>query len=136
MTRLPVAPLAAAATGAVAAAVAAAGGGGRGALSAALGVAVVVGFFGTGALPVLVVGGDAEHRAGLGTAVLLLTYTLRLAAAVAVLRLAGRSDAVDPRVTGLAVIACALAWVGAQAVAALRSGGAPPTSTGSAPGSG
>jgi hypothetical protein len=136
VTRLPVAPLAACVAGVLVAGTAAVGGGGRAALSAALGVVVVVGFFASGALPVLVVGGEAEQRAGLGTAVLLLTYTLRLAVAVAVLRLVGRSGALDPRVTGLAVIACALAWVVAQAVTVLRSDGAPPTSRGSAPGSG
>lgn len=94
----------------------------RGALSVWLGAAVVVGFFASSALPLVVVRGQ-EQRAGAGTAVLLLTYTLRLAVAVAVLRVAGRSDAVAPRWTGLAVVVCALAWVTAQAVVSLRAPG-------------
>lgn len=105
--------------GTVLAVVATAADGGTGALSVWLGVAVVAGFFASGALPLLVVRGQ-EGRAGLGTAVLLLTYTLRLAVAVAVLRVAGRSDAVEPRWTGLSVVLCALAWVAVQAVVSLR----------------
>lgn len=113
------APAASTAAATVIAVVASVSDGVRGALSVWLGAAVVLGFFGSSALPLLVVRGQ-EQRAGAGTAVLLLTYTLRLAVAVAVLRLAGRSDAVEPRWTGIAVVAGALAWVGAQAVVSLR----------------
>lgn len=132
MTGLPVAVLAAGAAGVLSAGVAAVGGGSRGALSAAVGAAVVVAFFGSGALPLLVVGGDVGRRGAIGTAVLLLTYTLRLAVAVAVLRAVAASDAVDPRMVGGTVIACALAWVMAQAVTVLRSGGTAGTTSGAA----
>lgn len=90
-------------------------------------------FFASGALPVLVVQGQ-EQRAGIGTAVLLLTYTLRLALAVVVLRAVGASDAVDARWTGFAVIAGALAWVTAQAVATLRPHDAADPAAGRSPG--
>jgi hypothetical protein len=111
-------PLTATAAGAAVTAFAAAVAGARAALSAGLGLLVVLVFFAAGALPLLVVRGQ-ERRAALGTAVLLLTYTLRLALAVAVLRLAGRADVVLPRWTGLTVVGCALAWVVAQAVVSL-----------------
>lgn len=127
--RRPAPPLAAALAGLLVGAAAGFGGGTRAVLSAGIGVLVVVGFFAAGALPLLVVRGDGERRAGVGTAVLLLTYTLRLAVAVAVLRLVGSSDAVDPRVTGIAVIAGAVAWVVAQAVSVLRPDGGSATST-------
>lgn len=133
MRRPPAPPLAAAAAGLLVGGVAGLGGGPRAAVSAGIGVIVVVGFFAAGALPLLVVRGDGgERRTGVGTAILLLTYTLRLAVAVAVLRLLGGSDAVDPRVTGIAVIAGALAWVVAQAVSVLRSDRGATTSQGAA----
>jgi hypothetical protein len=102
-------------------AVAGADAGGRGAWSALLGTALVVGFLGSGVVPLFLVRGQ-EASAALGAGVLLLNYTLRLALAVVVLRLASRSDAVEPRWTGLAVIAGALAWAAGQAVAVLGSG--------------
>lgn len=92
--------------------------GARGAGSVALGTALVVGFLATGVVPLFLVRGQ-ESSAALGAGVLLLNYTLRLAVAVLVLRVAGRSEAVEPRWTGLAVIACALAWAAGQAVAVL-----------------
>lgn len=119
------APGAAVAAAVVLAVVAGASDGVRGSLSVWLGAAIVVGFFWTAAVPLLVVRGRPGEPdrvgAGAGTALLLLTYTLRLAVAVAVLAVAGRSDAVHPRWTGLAVICCALVWVIAQAAAVLRS---------------
>lgn len=101
-------------------AAAAAGDGTRGALSALLGTAVVIGFLGSGLVPLLLVRGP-QASATLGAGVLLLNYTLRLALAVLVLRFASRSEAVEPRWTGLAVIAGALAWACGQAAAVLRS---------------
>ena len=92
--------------------------GSRGVLSALLGTALVVGFLATGLVPLLLVRGQ-ESSAALGAGVLLLNYTLRLAVAVAVLRVAGRSDAVEPRWTAYAVIAGALAWAAGQAAAVL-----------------
>ena len=93
---------------------------GSGALwSGLLGTALVVGFLGSGLLP-FAAAGAMGGSASLGAGVLLLNYTLRLAVAVAVLRVAGRSDAVDPQWTAGAVIATALVWTAAQAVAVLR----------------
>jgi hypothetical protein len=115
------APAAAAVAG-VAVALAGAAQDGSGALwSGLLGAALVVGFLGSGLLPFAAasaMGGSAS----LGAGVLLLNYTLRLALAVAVLRVAGRSDAVEPRWTAGAVVAAAFAWTAAQAVAVLRRG--------------
>jgi ATP synthase protein I len=116
---------AAAATLLAGAACAIAGGvaeGGSGALSAALGAVVVLGFFGSGLVPLLVVRGDDESSKGLATGILLLTYTLRLAVAVAVLRVGSATDALDQRWLGLSVIACALAWTGGQVVRAMHGG--------------
>ncbi|HWH29784.1 MAG TPA: hypothetical protein VNU26_12590 [Mycobacteriales bacterium] len=94
--------------------------GGRGALSALLGAVLVLVFFAAGLVPLLLVRGQEQGRAGLGAGVLLLNYTLRLALAVLVLRAAGRSDAVEPRWTTYAVIASALAWAAGSAGAVLR----------------
>jgi ATP synthase protein I len=96
--------------------------GGSGALSALLGAVVVLGFFGSGIVPLLVVRGDDESSKGLATGILLLTYTLRLAVAVAVLRVGSATDALDQRWLGLSVIACALAWTGGQVVRAMHGG--------------
>lgn len=124
MSRLPA--LGAGVAGLLVAVLSAGSGAGRGVLSAALGVAVVVAFFGSGAWPLLLLGGTAgpgpggAPRARAGAALLLLTYTLRLAAAFAVLLLAARSAAVDTAVLGRTVIAAALAWVAVQAARTLR----------------
>ena len=85
-------------------------------VAALLGTALVVGFLATGVVPLFLVRGQ-ESSAALGAGVLLLNYTLRLAVAVAVLRVAGRSEAVEPRWTAYAVIAAALAWAAGQAAA-------------------
>ena len=102
---------------AVAAGVAAGGGG---ALAALLGCVVVLGFFGSGIVPLLLVRAGDESSKGLATGILLLTYTLRLALAVAVLRVGSEVEALDRRWLGLSVIACALAWTGAQVVRGIR----------------
>jgi hypothetical protein len=119
------APLAATAAGLAVTAVAASDAGGRGIVSGLLGTALVLGFLASGLLPLLLLRGQ-EASAALGAGVLLLNYTLRLAVAVLVLRLAARSDAVEPQWTAFAVIAAALAWAGGQAAAVLlpdRAGG-------------
>ena len=94
------APSAALVAGLVVAAVGAADAGPRGAGSALLGTALVIGFLATGVVPLFLVRGQ-ESSAALGAGVLLLNYTLRLAVAVLVLRVASRSEAVEPRWTGL-----------------------------------
>ena len=111
------------ATLAVGAAVCVAGGiaaGVSGAVSALLGLLVVLGFFLTGIVPLLLVRGEDESSKGLATGILLLTYTLRLAVAVAVLRVGAAADGLDRRWLGLSVIACALAWTGGQVVRGVR----------------
>jgi len=114
------APAAATAAGLVVAGFATADGA-RGVLGALLGTSLVVGFLATGVVPLFLVRGLESSRA-LGAGVLLLNYTFRLAAAVAVLSVVGRTDAVEPRWTGYAVIAGALAWAAGQAAAVLGGG--------------
>lgn len=94
--------------------------GGRGVLAAVVGAVVVLGFFGSGIVPLLVVRGEDEGSKGLATGILLLTYTLRLAVAVAVLRVGSRTEVVDRKALGLSVIACALAWTAAQVIRSIR----------------
>lgn len=92
-----------------------------GAVAAGLiaGVLVVL-FFWTGALPLLLVGGDLS-LAGLGFLMLMMTYALRLVGLAVALALAARSDAVDVRWLAFTLIACALVWVITQAALVGRS---------------
>ncbi len=110
-------PRAAPVTTVVAGAVSALGGTLAGVDGAALGAAVATVvtllFFWTGALPLLLVGGNLS-LAGVGFVLLLMTYALRLVAMLVVLSLASRSDAVDTRWLAVTVIACTLVWVGTQ----------------------
>ena len=89
-------------------------------LGAALGALVVLVFFWTGAVPLLLVGGELS-RAGLGFVVLLMTYALRLVALLVVLTVVSRSGAADVRWLALTVIALTLVWVGAQVALVGRS---------------
>lgn len=114
------APLATLLTGAASAGLAAAADGGKGALSALLGAVVVLGFFASGIVPLLVVRESDEKSKGLATGLLLLTYSFRLAVAIAVLRVGSQAESLDRRWLGLSVIACALAWTAAQVVRAVR----------------
>ena len=91
-----------------------------GALAALLGCLVVLAFFGSGIVPLLLVRAGDESSKGLATGILLLTYTLRLALAVAVLRVGAEVESLDRRWLGLSVIACALAWTAAQVVRGVR----------------
>jgi ATP synthase protein I len=117
------APGAGAAAGLVVAAVAASDVGLRGAGSAALGTALVLLFLGSGLLPLLLIRGqESSDAVGFGVGVLLLNYTLRLAVALVVLQVASRSESVEPAWTAYAVIATALVWTTAQAVAVLGPG--------------
>lgn len=83
------------------------------------GVLVVL-FFWTGALPLLLVGGDLS-LAGIGFLMLMMTYALRLVGLAVALALASRSDAVDVRWLAFTLMACALVWVITQAALASRS---------------
>ena len=86
-----------------------------GAVAGALIAAVlVILFFWTGALPLLLVGGDLS-MAGIGFVILMMTYALRLVGLAVALALAARSDAVDERWLALTLIVCALVWVITQA---------------------
>jgi ATP synthase protein I len=84
--------------------------GADGSASAAIGTVIVVGFFWSGTIPVLLTD-SARLGAGAGLALLLLTYTLRLAVVLLLLRLLSRADFVDRGWLGGTVIACALTWI-------------------------
>lgn len=107
------APLAVLFGGLVSAVAALATGRDGGVPAALLATVVVVAFFWTGAIPVLLVGGDTS-RAGLGFLVLMTTYVLRLVTALAVVALAAGSSAVDRRWMAVTIIALTLVWTGAQ----------------------
>jgi ATP synthase protein I len=90
-------------------------------LGAAIGAALVLFFFGFGALTVNFVAGRLPSAALL---VAVLTYTLQvvlLAVVFVALTSSGATDNdVDPNWLGLTVIACTLTWIGAQIVGATR----------------
>lgn len=90
------------------------------ALSALLATVVTLLFFWTGALPLLLVGGNLS-LAGVGFILLLMTYALRLVALLVVLSAARSSGAVDIRWLAITVIACTLVWVGTQVALVGRS---------------
>jgi hypothetical protein len=90
------------------------------AVSAALATVIVVGFFWSATIPVFMTDKARLGPAG-GLAVLLLTYTLRLAVVLLVLRLLGQTQIVDRRWLGGTVIACALTWTVVHVLAVLRS---------------
>jgi hypothetical protein len=79
------------------------------AMSAALATVIVVGFFWSGTIPVVLTN-RARLGAAAGLAVLLLTYTLRLAVVLIILRLLGTAEVVDRRWLGGTIIGCALTW--------------------------
>jgi hypothetical protein len=91
--------------------------------SAAIGTVIVVGFFWSGTIPVVLTD-SARLGAGAGLALLLLTYTLRLAVVLLLLRLLSRADFVDRGWLGGTVIACALTWTAVHTAAAIRGRGA------------
>lgn len=81
---------------------------------------VVLVFFWTGALPVLMVGGETS-RAAIGLFILLMTYALRLVGVLLVLALAEASGSVDSRWLALTLIALTLVWTGTQVALVKRS---------------
>jgi hypothetical protein len=105
-------------TGAVSTLVALAGAGVDGLLAGVIGTLLVVAFFASGSVP-LVLAGQAGLRAGAGVALLLLTYVLRLIVALAVLVLAANSDRVDVAALGVTLIVCALTWSALQVLAVI-----------------
>ena len=96
--------------------------GSAGAAGAAIGSALVLLFFGAGAL---VVNAVASVSPAASLLVALLTYLLEVVAMGAVFAALGRSgalgDSVDGAWIGVVVIALTLVWLGAQTFAALRS---------------
>jgi hypothetical protein len=93
--------------------------GADGSASAAIGTVIVVGFFWSGTIPVVLTD-SARLGAGAGLALLLLTYTLRLAVVLLLLRLLSRADFVDRGWLGGTVIACALTWTAMHVGTAAR----------------
>jgi hypothetical protein len=93
--------------------------GADGAASAAIGTLIVVGFLWSGTIPLVLTDG-ARLGPAAGLAVLLLTYTLRLAVVLLALRLLSRTDVVDRRSLGVTIIACALTWTAVHLGAATR----------------
>jgi ATP synthase protein I len=86
------------------------------AASALIALVVVLGFFGSGSLPlVLAQRGDLPFRAGLG--LLLLTYALRLLLVLVVLAVVSRLDGLHAGALGVTLILCALVWSGARLAA-------------------
>ena len=77
-------------------------------------------FFWTGALPLLLLGGNLS-LAGVGFLLLMMTYALRLVGLVIALSIASRSGAVDMPWLAITVIACTLVWVGTQVALVGRS---------------
>lgn len=84
------------------------------AAGAVIAAVLVILFFWTGALPLLLVGGDLS-LAGIGFVMLMMTYALRLVGLAVALALAARSDSVDERWLAGTLIVCALVWVITQA---------------------
>jgi hypothetical protein len=93
--------------------------GADGSASAAIGTVIVVGFFWSGTIPVVLTD-SARLGAGAGLALLLLTYTLRLAVVLLLLRLLSHADFVDRGWLGGTVIACALTWTAVHVGTAAR----------------
>lgn len=81
--------------------------GGEGVVGALVGMVLVLGFLLAGQLPLGLV---ARGRSRLGTALLVLVYTVRLMILLLAFRLFSVAEDVDRTVLGLTVIACALAW--------------------------
>lgn len=86
------------------------------AASALLGTAVVVAFFLTGQVPLL----GTPARPGTRMAVLLVSYTARLAVLLIAARLLSRAEGVDARVLGRAVLVAAGTWTLTLLVSFLR----------------
>ncbi|MCW2498734.1 MAG: synthase [Frankiales bacterium] len=93
--------------------------GAHGPLSALLGAALVLVFFGAGSLPFVVAGDGRGGRSALAFLVLLMTYVLRILLGVAVYAVASEAEGVDTTVVGLTVIGCALVWTNTQVVLGL-----------------
>ncbi len=76
-------------------------------LAGLLATAVVLGFFASGALPLLVA---ANQPGGVGLLLLMTTYGMRLTLALVVLAVAAKGGAIDTGWLGATVVGCALTW--------------------------
>lgn len=90
------------------------------ALGSVLATVATLLFFWTGAIPLLMVGGELT-RAGVGYLVLMMTYALRLVALLLGLGLAVRAEVVDARWMAFTLIVCTLVWTGTQVALVGRS---------------
>ena len=88
-------------------------------LGALIAAVLVVGFFWTGIVPLLLFGGGP--RAGFGLVVLLLTYVTRLLVLLVLLALVAGTDVADIQWLSVTVIVCTLVWVGTQVALVGRS---------------
>jgi len=109
--------LAALAAGAVAVVVAGLVDGSEGVTGALVGAGLVLGFLLVGQLPVAQV---ARGRRGVGAALLVLLYTVRVILLLVARRVLSVSDDVHRASVGVTVIACALAWTAGTVWSALR----------------
>jgi hypothetical protein len=80
-----------------------------GLLAGLVALVLVVGFFVTGSIPLLLADGTGA-RSGAALMLLLLTYTLRLAVVLFALALIAGGRAVDSGWLGVSIIICALVW--------------------------
>ena len=113
------APVITLSAGLVSAAVGAAAGVAGAPLGALIAAVLVVGFFWTGAVPLLLFGDGP--RAGFGLVVLLVTYVTRLMVLLILLALVAGTDVADIRWLAVTVIVCTLVWVGTQVALVGRS---------------
>lgn len=91
-----------------------------GGVAALVGAGAVLGFFWTAQVPLRLAPFDFP---GVALALLLLTYTLRLVAVVAILRVASGPAVIGghARILGSTVIACAMVWSASEVLAAVTS---------------
>lgn len=118
--------LAALVIGVVCSAIAWAMAGGEGLAGGLIATALVVGFLSSGYLTLLV-SRVAQDIAGMGMAVLILTYLTRLLLVVIGFVLVDRADFVDGQWFGVTIMATASTWIAAHAVSAIRASKHQPT---------
>lgn len=126
LARYRAATLTTAVAGLVAIAVARIAVGTVGVASAALGAAVVLGFFLMGGLPFVVFGAGGKGKSAMAFLVLGMTYLLRILLGVVVWAAAVESPRIDRVAVGETVIVCALVWVNTQVVVGLARRNQPP----------
>jgi hypothetical protein len=86
---------------------------------AAIATLIVVVFLSSGLAPVLIAG-RPQVPPSIGLAVLLVTYTLRLALVLLAVALIMKADFIDVQWLGVTIVACALTWSAAHFWHAVR----------------